>query len=122
MRISCEDVGLADPEALNKAVACMQGCQLIGKPECNVLLAQCAVYLARAKKSPEVYAAMGNVIESIRQCEGNLPPVPLHLRNASNKLAREMGYGKGYSYDPTKVKGIEYMPEGMEGTNFFKYP
>ena len=113
-------MGLGDPEALGRAVACMQGCQLIGKPECNVLLAQTAVYLARAKKSHEVYGAMNDCIQSIRECQGNLPGVPVHLRNASSKLAREMGYGQGYSYNLQEVGNIEYMPEGMESVNFFR--
>jgi putative ATPase len=64
--MASEDVGLGDPAAMNLAVSTMQGCQMIGRPECNVLLAQCAVYLARAKKSHEVYHAMDKVIQSIR--------------------------------------------------------
>ena len=60
-RIASEDVGLGDPKALNIAVAAMQGCQLIGRPECDVILAECVVYLARAKKSHEVYNAMNKV-------------------------------------------------------------
>ena len=55
-----------------------------------------------------------------RNCEGNLPPVPIHLRNASSKLGKDMGYGKGYSYDLGKVQDLEYMPDGMEQVNFFK--
>lgn len=120
VRISCEDVGLADPTALNMAVSTMQGCQLIGKPECNVILAQCAVYLARAPKSHEVLKAMGEVIQLISKSEGEpLPGVPLHLRNASNKLAKDMGYGQGYSHDLEKVGNVSYMPEGLEDVNFF---
>ncbi len=66
VRMASEDVGLGDPSAMSVAVSAMQGCQMIGKPECNVLLAQCAVYLARANKSHEVYHAMNEVIQSIR--------------------------------------------------------
>ncbi|TRY61583.1 hypothetical protein TCAL_01761 [Tigriopus californicus] len=120
VRISCEDVGLADPSALGMAVSAMQGCQLIGKPECNVILAQCAVYLARAKKSHEVLKAMGQVIQQISNSEGEvLPGVPLHLRNGSNKLAKDLGYGLGYSHDLNKVGHMSYMPEGLEDLNFF---
>ena len=97
----------------------MQGCQLIGRPECNVLLAECAVYLARAPKSHEVYGAMNAVLGLLSDPENPPPPVPFHLRNASSKLDRERGFGKGYSYDLQKVRGIEYMPEGMEGVKFF---
>jgi putative ATPase len=64
--MASEDVGLGDPAAMGVAVSAMQGCQLIGKPECNVILAQCAVYLARAPKSHEVYHAMDRAVQAIR--------------------------------------------------------
>jgi len=67
VRIAAEDVGLGDPAAIGLAVSVMQGCQLIGRPECNVLLAECAVYLARAKKSHEVYHAMKAAKEEVYQ-------------------------------------------------------
>ncbi len=112
-------MGLGDPSALPLAVAAMQGCQLLGKPECDVLLAEAAVYLARAKKSHEVYHAMVRAQQSLTGEQGNLPPVPLHLRNAPTKLAKNLGYGVGYSSNLAEVKSIKYMPEGMEDTNFF---
>jgi putative ATPase len=117
IRIAGEDVGLADPAALNLAVSTMQGCQLIGKPECNVLLAQCAIYLARAPKSHEVMMAMGKVSETLKSSH-SLPPIPIHLRNANSKLDRDAGYGAGYSYNLSKVKSISYMPEGMTEVKF----
>lgn len=83
--------GLADPSALAESVACLQGCQHIGMPECDVLLAQCAVRLARAPKSTEVYRAMLRCKRSLTQAKGPLPPVPLHLRNAPTKLMKEIG-------------------------------
>ena len=83
--------GLADPHAINLAVACMQGCQLIGMPECDVLLAECAVYLARAKKSTEVYRALKTCQKAITDYKGPLPSVPLHLRNAPTKLMSQLG-------------------------------
>ena len=121
VRIASEDVGLGDPQALPMAVSAMQGCQLIGKPECNVILAECAVYLARAKKSHEVYGAMNACLAHISDSE-RLPGVPLHLRNASTKLSGQLGYGKGYSYNLDKVKNIQYMPEGMENVKLFNPP
>ena len=120
VRMAAEDVGLADPKALPLAVSAMQGCQLIGKPECFLLLAEAAVYLARAPKSHEVYGTFSKVMAMLKEGEGNLPGVPLHLRNANTKLDKQMGYGNGYSFDLSKVKDIEYMPEGLEGVNLFK--
>ncbi|XP_059060390.1 ATPase WRNIP1-like isoform X2 [Achroia grisella] len=120
IRAACEDIGLADHTALADAVACLQGCQHIGKPECDVLLVQCAVRLARAPKSTEVYAAMKRCQRNLVEAKGPLPPVPLHLRNATTKLMKEIGYGKGYNLLHKNESGLEYMPEGMEHVNFFQ--
>ena len=108
-------------QALPMATAAMQATQMIGRPECNVVLAECAVYLARAKKNPEVYSAMNAALKSIQECEGNLPAVPLHLRNASTKLMKDLGYGKGYSFDAAEreILNVTYMPDEMENVNFF---
>lgn len=81
--------GLADQNAVVEALACLQGCQQIGMPECDVLLAQCAVRLARAPKSREVYCAMRRCQQLLAR--GPLPPVPLHLRNAPTKLMKQLG-------------------------------
>ncbi|XP_042202253.1 ATPase WRNIP1 [Callorhinchus milii] len=96
VRFASEDVGLADPLALTQAVSAFQGCHLIGMPECEVILAQCVMYLARAPKSVEVCVAYGAVKDSVRNHKGPLPCVPLHLRNAPTKLMKDLGYGKGY--------------------------
>ncbi|XP_067911394.1 ATPase WRNIP1 [Heterodontus francisci] len=98
VRFASEDVGLADPLALTQAVSAYQGCHFIGMPECEVILAQCVTYLARAPKSVEVYMAYEAVKESLRNHKGPLPSVPLHLRNAPTKLMKDLGYGKGYKY------------------------
>lgn len=82
---------MADPKALTLAVSCLQGCQFIGMPECDVLLAECAVYLARAPKSTEVYKALGKCKSFISEHKGALPSVPLHLRNAPTKLMTQIG-------------------------------
>ncbi|XP_046962004.1 ATPase WRNIP1-like [Vanessa cardui] len=119
VRAAAEDVGLGDPSALTDAVACLQGCQHIGMPECDVLLAQCAVRLARADKSPEVFHAMKRVQRSLTEAKGPLPSVPLHLRNAPTKLMKDLGYGKGYNTKHRDYSGICYMPEGLENVNFF---
>uniref|UniRef100_A0A8C4RUZ7 ATPase WRNIP1 n=2 Tax=Erpetoichthys calabaricus TaxID=27687 RepID=A0A8C4RUZ7_ERPCA len=122
VRFASEDVGLADPMALTHAVAAFQGCHFIGMPECEVLLAQCAVYLARAPKSIEVYSAYNRVKECLKSHKGPLPPVPLHLRNAPTKLMKSLGYAKGYKYNPSFTEPVEqdYLPEEMKGTNFFQ--
>ena len=117
-RIASEDVGLGDPKALNMAVAAMQGCQLIGRPECDVILAECVVYLARAKKSHEVYNAMNKVKQLLTNTNQN-PPVPLHLRNPTSSLERNLGYGAGYTYDLNRVKDICYMPDELKHERFF---
>ncbi|XP_069469630.1 ATPase WRNIP1 isoform X2 [Ambystoma mexicanum] len=122
VRFASEDVGLADPSALPQAVAAFQGCHLIGMPECEVLLAQCVVYLARAPKSIEVYSAYNNVKACLKNQKGPLPPVPLHLRNAPTKLMKGLGYGQGYKYNPMFKGPVDqdYLPEELKGMNFFK--
>ncbi|XP_071592672.1 ATPase WRNIP1 [Heliangelus exortis] len=122
VRFASEDIGLADPLALTQAVAAYQGCHFIGMPECEVILAQCVVYFARAPKSIEVYRAYGNVKECLRTHTGPLPPVPLHLRNAPTRLMKNLGYGKGYKYNPIYKEPVEqdYLPEELKGTDFFK--
>ncbi|KAG8228426.1 hypothetical protein J437_LFUL003903 [Ladona fulva] len=91
VRAASEDVGLADPQALQLAVATMQGCQLIGMPECDVLLAQCAVYLSRAPKSREMDNAIAKARECVRTHKGPLPSIPLYLRNAPTRLMKDLG-------------------------------
>ncbi|XP_023951488.2 ATPase WRNIP1-like [Bicyclus anynana] len=118
VRAAAEDIGLGDPSALVEAVACMQGCQLIGMPECDVLLAQCAVRLARADKSTEVYRAMRSAQRTLAESRGPLPPVPLHLRNAPTGLMKDLGYGKGYNTKHREASGLTYMPEGLEHVTF----
>ena len=118
-RTASEDVGLGDPNALGVAVAAMQGCQLIGRPECDIILAQCTTYLARAKKSHEVYNAMNKAKKLIREsedCKG-IPPVPLHLRNATSSLGCNLGFGSEYLAQDSK--DITYMPEEIKDIIFF---
>ncbi|XP_063358316.1 ATPase WRNIP1-like [Cydia amplana] len=120
VRVACEDVGLADQNAIVEAVSCLQGCQHVGMPEADVLLVQCAVRLARAPKSREVYEAMKRCQQSLRDAKGPLPPIPLHLRNATTKLMKQIGYGKGYNLLHKDESGLTYMPEGMEDVDFFR--
>lgn len=91
VRAASEDIGLADPNALTLAISTMQGCQLLGMPECDVLLAQCAVYLARAPKSRAMDNSLSKCKQFIKEFKGPQPPVPLRLRNKTTKLTRELG-------------------------------
>jgi len=123
--IASEDIGLADPHALVQATAAHQAVMAVGMPECDVVLAQVAVYLARSSKSVEVYKALGAAKTEIARelDQGGMPSVPPHLRNASSKLAKEMGYGKGYLYPPDCLNGEDrkqlYLPEKIKLLDFF---
>ncbi|XP_041954457.1 ATPase WRNIP1 [Alosa sapidissima] len=123
VRFASEDIGLADPAALPQAVSAFQACHFIGMPECEVILAQCVVYLARAPKSVDVYKAYSNVKACLRNHRGPLPPVPLHLRNAPTRLMKDLGYAKGYKYNPAFSSAVEqeYLPEELRGMNFFTW-
>ncbi|KMQ95100.1 atpase wrnip1 [Lasius niger] len=81
VRISSEDIGLADPDALGVAVDTMYGCQMIGMPECDVLLGQCTVYLAKAPKSRSIYNALKAAEKIILEHKNSQPTVPLHIEN-----------------------------------------
>ncbi|XP_065206156.1 ATPase WRNIP1-like [Planococcus citri] len=119
VRAAAEDIGLADPQALVLAVSTLHGCQTIGMPESDVLLAQLAVYLARAPKSTEVYMALKDARKFIKEFKGPQPSVPLDLRNAPTKMMKDMGYGQHYNKQHKDVSGLTYMPEGLETLTFF---
>lgn len=116
-----EDVGLADPMALQLAVACQQAVEMIGMPEGFIPIAECAVYLALAKKSNSTYAAY---LAASKEIRANGPrPVPLHLRNPSTKLQKDWGYGKNYLYPHSYPEGHvdqQYLPDGLEGRRFYQ--
>ncbi|CAH1183136.1 unnamed protein product [Phaedon cochleariae] len=114
VRAASEDVGNADPAALPLAVATMQGCQLLGMPEADVLLAQCAIYLARAPKSREADEALGRAKTVVGTWKGRQPAVPMHLRNAPTGLMKKLGYGK-----PEEGQEGTFMPPELEDTDFF---
>lgn len=119
---AAEDVGLADPQALPLAVACMHAVEQIGMPEGFLPMSETAIYLALAKKSNSAYAAFSNASKEIK-AHGKYP-VPLHLRNPTSKLQREWGYGKGYEY-PHNFSSAwvdqDYLPEELLGRQFY-YP
>lgn len=118
VRFACEDVGLANSRALEQATAAYQACHFIGLPECNVILAQAVVYLAKCEKSNELYLAYDQAARDVHGY-GNLP-VPLHIRNAPTKLMKDLGYGKDYKYSPNygyKEKQ-EYFPDKLKGRKY----
>lgn len=120
-----EDIGNIQPTAMILATSCMQAIHMIGMPESELILAQTATYLATAKKSITVTEAL---YEAKKDIEGKaLAPIPLHLRNARNKILKSLGYGKGHIRYPWKVKkemGVkieqEYMPTNLEGKKYYK--
>jgi len=117
-RFAAEDIGLADPQALVLAVAAYQATHWIGMPESNVILAECAAYLARAPKSNAVYAAYGQVRKDIESLPNE--PVPLHLRNAPTSLMKDLGYGSGYRYNPDFTGPVDqdYLPDQLKGRKY----
>jgi len=120
VRFASEDIGLADPNALVQALAAFDATHKLGMPECNVCLAQAVVYMARAPKSNELYTAYSQVRQDVELTQND--PVPLHLRNASTNLMKELGYGKGYKYNPSFKGPVEqdYLPERLKGKRYLK--
>jgi putative ATPase len=120
IRFASEDIGLANNQALDLAVSTYQSCQMIGMPECDVILAHCVAYLAQSPKSVQVYKAMKKVKLVISQ-ESNYP-VPLHLRNAPTPLMKDLDYGKGYKYNPDYQEPVQqtYLPPALQTKRFFE--
>ena len=122
VRFASEDVGNADPFALQLAMAAVEAFRFIGPPEGNLVLAQLAVYLAAAPKSNSVYKAYDRIQAQIRKT-GSLA-VPLHIRNAPTKLMQNLGYGKEYKYAHNYDGGFvpqHYLPEALQG-NIYYFP
>jgi putative ATPase len=121
IRFASEDVGMADPQALQVAVAAMEAFHFVGLPEGNLALAQTAVYLATAPKSNALYTAYQKVEKDVREIENM--PVPLHIRNAPTSLMRDLGYGEGYKYPhdyPDHFIEEEYLPENLRGRIYYR--
>jgi len=117
IRVAVEDVGLADPRALEIALAARAAFQALGSPEGELALAEAAVYLASCPKSNRTYSAWKKVQEAIRRQPSH--PVPLHLRNAPTKLLKDLDYGRDYQYDhdfPDAIAPAQtYLPEALAG-------
>jgi putative ATPase len=120
VRMAVEDIGLADPNALNLCMAAKEAVDFIGMPEGNLALAQAVVYLSLAPKSNALYTAYGAVLSDVETTAAD--PVPLHLRNAPTKLMKDVGYGKGYQYahdTEEKVALMECMPDNLRGRRYY---
>lgn len=120
-RFASEDVGLADPRALELAVSAFQACHMIGMPECSVHLTQAVVYLSLAPKSNALYTAY----ESAKRDALTMlsEPVPLNIRNAPTKLMKELGYGKGYVYahdTEEKLSDMQCLPDSLLGKEYYR--
>jgi putative ATPase len=120
IRFASEDVGNADPQALQVAVSAMEAFHFIGLPEGDLALAQAAVYLATAPKSNAIYTAYQRVQKDVRELENM--PVPLHIRNPVTSLMKDLGYGKDYKYPhdyPDHFVEEEYLPENLKGRIYY---
>jgi putative ATPase len=118
--LASEDVGLADPQALQVAVAAQQAVHFIGMPEGFFPLAEATIYLATAPKSNSVGSAYGRALEDAQRTLAE--PVPLHLRNAPTPLMRNMGHGRDYQYDhafPGHYSGQEHLPESLRDRQYY---
>jgi len=118
--LASEDIGNANPNALLLANACFEAVNKIGYPESNLILSQCATYLASSPKSNSATTAIGSAQAAVR-AQGDLP-VPLHIRNAPTKLMKNLDYGKGYKYSHSYENNFssqEYLPEELKGTKFY---
>jgi putative ATPase len=120
-RAAMEDVGLADPNALVQCLAAKDAYDFMGSPEGELAIVQACLYLATAPKSNATYAAQKTAFRSAEET-GSLMP-PMHILNAPTRLMKNVGYGKGYSYDhdaDEAFSGQDYWPEGMDAQTFYE--
>src|SRR5258708_8112124 len=118
--LASEDIGNANPNALLLANACFDAVNKIGYPQSNLILSQCATYLASSPKSNSATVAIGAAQAAVRTL-GDLP-VPLHIRNAPTRLMKNLDYGKGYQYSHNYENNFsqqEYLPDAIAGTKFY---
>ncbi len=121
VRMAIEDIGLADPRALEQAIAAQQAAHFLGAPEGDLALAQVAIYLAVAPKSDASYRALGAAMEAVQ----NAPalPVPMQLRNAPTKSMKQWGYGEGYQHAhkfDDAMNAMECLPDNLRGSEFYQ--
>jgi putative ATPase len=120
VRFASEDVGLADPRAMEVAVSAYQACHFIGVPECNVCLTEAVVYMAMSPKSNAMEVAYNRAAEDAKKMIDE--PVPMVIRNAPTKLMKELGYGDGYIYahdTKEKIASMQCLPDSLVGKEYF---
>ncbi|HLH06081.1 MAG TPA: replication-associated recombination protein A [Terriglobales bacterium] len=120
VRMSVEDIGLADPNALSLCMAARDAVDFIGMPEGNLALAQAVVYLALAPKSNALYTAYGSVQRDVEETAQDA--VPLHLRNAPTSLMKQLGYSSGYQYAHDvegKVADMQCLPDRLKKRHYY---
>jgi putative ATPase len=120
IRMAIEDISLADPRALEQAVAAMQAVHFLGIPEGDLALAQAAIYLSVAPKSDAAYRAMGAIQEDVERTVAE--PVPLRLRNPVTRAMKEWGYGEGYQHAhqfDDAIPGMECLPPSLAGKQYY---
>ena len=121
IRFASEDIGLADPRALDQAVAAYQACHFLGMPECTVHLTQAVVYMSLAPKSNALYKAYEHAkTDALQQLA---EPVPLVIRNAPTRLMKELDYGKGYQYAhdaADKLTTLQCLPDSLAGRRYYE--
>jgi len=118
--LASEDIGNANPTALVLAQNTFAAVNMIGYPECRIILSQCAVYLACSPKSNASYMAIEKALRAVKD-KGD-QPVPLHLRNAPTRLMKDIGYGKAYKYAHDfegNFAELEFLPDKLSGTTFY---
>jgi putative ATPase len=121
VRFASEDIGNADPRALQVALAAKDAVHFLGMPEGNTALTQAVTYMAAAPKSNAVYLAYGSAARDATRDLAS--PVPLHLRNAPTKLMKALDYGRGYRYahdEPEAVAAMSCLPEHLEGRRYYE--
>lgn len=121
IRMASEDIGLADPRALEVAVAAMQAAHFVGMPEGNLALAQAAVYMSLAPKSNALYVGYGEVTGDAQRTVAEA--VPLHLRNAVTGLMANFGYGKDYQYAhhaPDRLTDMQCLPDNLKDRRYYR--
>ena len=121
VRMAVEDIGLADPRALQITIAAKDAYHFLGTPEGELALVEAVIYLATAPKSNRTYQAWGRAQQAAR--EHPAEPVPKHIRNAPTSLMKGLGYGEGYRYDHAEeghAAGQEYLPEALRGAAWYE--
>ena len=122
-RFAAEDIGLADPQALQIAISTWETYDRLGSPEGDLAIAMLVIYLGTAPKSNAIYSAFGEAMSAARKT-GSLAP-PLHILNAPTRLMKDLGYGKNYAYDHAAddaFSGQNYFPDGMNREQFYRPP